>query len=196
MLKQILGIGLILVLAGIVIFNYISDQTGTDSDDYEDMGDTFQQAETNLPEEDRGIEPGETAPDFEMETLNGDTIKLSDLRGKKVILNFWATWCGPCREEMPEMQEFYDKNKEEVEILAVNLLETESNETDAEEYIDEFQYTFPVLLDRGADVSKAYKGAVAVPTTYFIGTDGTIQHPRNIGAMSYEFIEEMVDSME
>jgi len=194
MIKQILGIGLIVVLAGVVIFNYVSDQSTTGTDNYDDQGDVFIDEE-NMPEEAAGIEPGETAPDFELETLDGDKIQLCELRGQKVILNFWATWCGPCREEMPEMQEFYDNNKDEVEILAVNLLDTETNDSDPEEYIEEFQYTFPVLLDGNGDVSKAYKGAVAVPTTYFIGTDGTIQHPRKIGAMNYEFMEEMVDSM-
>jgi peroxiredoxin len=193
MVKQILGIGLILVLAGIVIFNYVSDQSTSSSDDYDDQGDVFI-GEEGMSDEDAGIEPGETAPDFELETLDGDTIKLSDLRGQKVILNFWATWCGPCREEMPEMQEFYDN--QEVEILAVNLLETETDESNVGEYIDEFQYTYPVLLDKGSEVSDAYRGAVAVPTTYFIGTDGKIQHPRKIGSMSYEFMEEMVDTMD
>jgi thiol-disulfide isomerase/thioredoxin len=193
MIKQILGVGLILVLTGIVIFNYVSDQSTT-TDHYEDQGDVFIDDE-NMPEEAAGIEPGEMAPDFELESLSGDTFKLSDLRGKKVILNFWATWCGPCREEMPEMQDFYDNN-EDVEILAVNLLETESDESDVEEYIDQFEYTYPILLDRNSDVSDAYKGAVAVPTTYFIGTDGTIQHPRKIGSMSYEFMEEMVETMD
>ncbi|GAB3796829.1 TlpA disulfide reductase family protein [Virgibacillus kimchii] len=193
MIKQILGIGLILVLAGIVIFNYISDQSNT-SDNYNDQGDVFIDEE-NMPEEAAGIEPGETAPDFELESLDGDKVKLSELRGKKVILNFWATWCGPCREEMPEMQEFYDNN-DNVEILAVNLLETETDESNVEEYIDEFGYTYPVLLDRNSEVSDAYKGAVAVPTTYFIGTDGVIQQPRKIGTMDYAFMEEMVNSMD
>lgn len=194
MVKQIIGVGLLLVLAGIVVFNYVSDQSAT-TDNYDDQGDVFID-ESNMPEESAGIQPGETAPDFELETLEGDTVRLSDLRGQKVILNFWATWCGPCREEMPEMQEFYDNNEEEVEILAVNLLETETDDSNAQEFIDEFQYTYPVLLDEGAEVSEAYKGSVAVPTTYFIGTDGTIQHPRKIGSMNYEFMEEMVETMD
>ncbi|WP_164219622.1 TlpA disulfide reductase family protein [Virgibacillus sp. YIM 98842] len=194
MVKQIIGVGLLLILAGIVVFNYVSDQSAT-TDNYDDQGDVFID-ESNMPEESAGIQPGETAPDFELETLEGDTVRLSDLRGQKVILNFWATWCGPCREEMPEMQEFYDNNEEEVEILAVNLLETETDDSNAQEFIDEFQYTYPVLLDEGAEVSEAYKGSVAVPTTYFIGTDGTIQHPRKIGSMNYEFMEEMVETMD
>jgi peroxiredoxin len=194
MVKQIIGVGLLLVLAGIVVFNYVSEQSAT-TDTYDDQGDVFID-ESNMPEESAGIQPGETAPDFELETLEGDTVRLSDLRGQKVILNFWATWCGPCREEMPEMQEFYDNNEEEVEILAVNLLETETDDSNAQEFIDEFQYTYPVLLDEGAEVSEAYKGSVAVPTTYFIGTDGTIQHPRKIGSMNYEFMEEMVETMD
>ena len=68
------------------------------------------------------LREGAEAPDFELTTLEGETVKLSDYRGKKVILNFWATWCPPCKAEMPHMQNFYEENKDkDVEIVAVNL---------------------------------------------------------------------------
>src|SRR5690625_5188421 len=71
-----------------------------------------------------GLEKGNLAPDFELETIEGETVKLSDYRGEKVMLNFWATWCPPCRAEMPDMQKFHENHDEGV-ILAVNLTETE-----------------------------------------------------------------------
>ena len=76
-----------------------------------------QEKQDNLP----GLSIGSKAPDFELKTLSGENVKLSDYRGKKVMLNFWATWCAPCKEEMPDMEEFYKQNGEEIEILAVNI---------------------------------------------------------------------------
>ena len=72
-----------------------------------------------------GIEIGKSAPDFELTKLDGTNVKLSDLKGKKVILNFWATWCGPCQQEMPDMEAFYKEHKENVEILAINYTPSE-----------------------------------------------------------------------
>lgn len=72
-----------------------------------------------------GIEVGKSAPDFELTKLDGTNVKLSDLKGKKVILNFWATWCGPCQQEMPDMEAFYKEHKENVEILAINYTPSE-----------------------------------------------------------------------
>src|SRR5690625_7728587 len=71
-----------------------------------------------------GLEKGNLAPDFELETVEGETVSLSDFRGEKVLLNFWATWCPPCRAEMPDMQKFHENHEIGV-ILAVNLTETE-----------------------------------------------------------------------
>lgn len=72
-----------------------------------------------------GIEIGKSAPDFELTKLDGTNVKLSDLKGKKAILNFWATWCGPCQQEMPDMEAFYKEHKENVEILAINYTPSE-----------------------------------------------------------------------
>src|SRR5699024_6220346 len=82
-----------------------------------------------------GLEKGKRAPDFELETLEGGTVKLSDYRGKRVMLNFWASWCGPCRAEMPDMQTFHEDT--EIVILAVNLTDTESSEKNIPNFVDE-----------------------------------------------------------
>ena len=118
-------------------------------------------------------------------------IKLSELKGEKVILNFWASWCPPCREEMPEMQEFYDNHGDDVKIIAINYNEKDQKVID---YMDEFGYTFPSPLDRDGSVGNDY-GVLTLPTTYFIGTDGLIQEPRHVGPMTYEFMEEMMDTL-
>ncbi|GAB3066575.1 TlpA family protein disulfide reductase [Virgibacillus ainsalahensis] len=200
MYKKILGIVVLLVLGGIVVSEFIGENTDNQADsnpnEFNVTGDTDAEGGMIAPAESTGIEPGKQAPDFELETLDGDKLKLSELQGKKVILNFWATWCGPCRDEMPEMQEFYEEYGEEIEILAVNLTDTENKISDVSEYIDEFSFTYPILLDKGGTVSDEYKGAVAVPTTYFINTDGVVQAPKKTGPMTYEFMEETINSMD
>lgn len=130
-----------------------------------------------------GIEVGNKAPDFELKTLTGDTVKLSDYKGKKVMLNFWATWCPPCKAEMPEMQKYYESNKEKVEILAVNM----DTNNDVAGFVKNGGYTFPILLDEKNDVNKDY-GIVSIPTTFFIDEQGVITHKIN-GQMKLEDME-------
>src|SRR5699024_10018000 len=94
--------------------------------------------------DEEGIELGNIAADFELETLEGDNVKLSDYRGEKVIVNFWATWCPPCRDEIPVFKEFCEK--EDVEILALNMGETKDKLEMVEEFVyDELEMDFPVL---------------------------------------------------
>ncbi|WP_087971441.1 TlpA family protein disulfide reductase [Oceanobacillus rekensis] len=196
MFKKIFGISLLLVLAGIVIGNFIEQKYVEEEEPYiyDVTGDTNVQGGAIAPKESIGLEAGEVAPDFELETLDGQQFKLSDLKGKKVILNFWYTWCPPCRDEMPEMQEFYDEYSDEVEIIAVNLTYMEKSEQDVHDFIDEFSFTYSVPLDRDQTVADEYK-IHAAPISYFIGTDGIIQEPRKIGPMDYEFMEEMVQAL-
>ncbi|HHB1651891.1 TPA: TlpA family protein disulfide reductase [Bacillus cereus] len=139
-----------------------------------------------------GIEIGKSAPDFELTKLDGTNVKLSDLKGKKVILNFWATWCGPCQQEMPDMEAFYKEHKENVEILAINYTPSEKGrgEEKVSNFIKEKGITFPVLLDKNIDVTTAYK-VITIPTSYFIDTKGVIQD-KFIGPMTQKEMEKRV----
>lgn len=118
-----------------------------------------------------GLEVGSIAPDFELKTLTGESVKLSDLRGKKVLLNFWATWCPPCKAEMPEMQAFYEETKDDVAILAVNL----DPNNDVAGFAKEGGYTFPIVLDQSDEVKNTY-GILSIPTTFFLDEKGKITH--------------------
>ena len=109
------------------------------------------------------------APDFTLKDLNDEDVSLSSYRGKLVFLNFWATWCGPCRVEMPSMQVMYEAlDGYDFEILAVDLQESEKT---VENFIEKEGFTFPVLLDKNGRVGAQY-GARSIPTTYLIDTDG------------------------
>ena len=163
----------------------IRDSTNT----FDDVGSD------GLPLEMAGIKEGELAPDFVLETLDGEPVHLSDYHGKKVLLNFWATWCGPCRQEMPAMQEFYDNHRDEIEILAVNVTASEKTVVDVQDFIDEFDFTYPTLLDKDASVSEEYQ-ALGLPMTYFIGTDGKIQAPRKMGEMTYDYMVETMQTLD
>ncbi len=117
-------------------------------------------------------EPIDSTPfDFTLKDLEGINRSLSSYKGKFVFLNFWATWCGPCRKEMPSMQRLYDTYKDSgLEIIAVNL--QESNNI-VKSFIDELNLDFTVLLDKTGEVGAIY-GAANIPTTYLIDRDGNI----------------------
>ena len=139
-----------------------------------------------------GLKLGEIPPDFELSTLNGDVVKLSDYKGKKVILNFWASWCPPCKAEMPHMQKYYEENRdaENVEILAVNWTTNEGiSLTNIEKFVDAYGLTFPIPVDPDDKVIDAYR-IVEIPTTYMINTDGTIGNK-----VSYEMNEDMIKEL-
>jgi len=138
-----------------------------------------------------GLEKGKRAPDFELETLEGGTVKLSDYRGKRVMLNFWASWCGPCRAEMPDMQTFHEDT--EIVILAVNLTDTESSEKNIPNFVDEHGLTFPILLDKETEVATRYQ-IQPIPTSFMIDSDGII-HKVAYGALNYELMVKEFDRM-
>ena len=139
-----------------------------------------------------GIHKGELAPDFELTTLDGETVKLSDYKGKRVMLNFWATWCPPCRAEMPDMQKFQE-NKD-VQVLAVNLTETESDPNNVQKFVDELNLTLTTPMDTESAVSNEYN-VVAYPTTYMIDSNGRIQFIM-MGAMNYDFMVQQFEMMQ
>ncbi|MRG87474.1 redoxin domain-containing protein [Salinibacillus xinjiangensis] len=140
-----------------------------------------------------GLEVGKQAPDFELKTLEGGkTTRLSDYRGERVMLNFWATWCPPCRAEMPDMQKFYEEK--DVNILAVNLTSTESSAQDVPEFVDDFGLTFPVLLDEDNEVATQYQ-LQPIPTSFMIDSNGIIQYVA-YGAMNYEMMVQEFEKME
>lgn len=147
--RKWLQIVVLLILAGVGVFA---------------LGDS-------LTNKDRLPRVGDTAPDFQLLGLDGQVHKLSDYRGKVVMLNFWGTWCPPCKEEMPHMQEQYEKWQQAgLEILAVNLGESKIT---VDNFMQQNQLKFPALLDPQMAIRKKY-GVYWYPTTFFIDRKGKI----------------------
>ncbi len=117
-------------------------------------------------------EPGSPAPDFTLQTLDGETITLSDLRGQPVVINFWATWCPPCRAEIPALDAVYRAQGGDVVILGVDVQESPAT---VAAFAAEYDMSYPVPLDPDAEVARLYR-VRAFPTTVFVDADGVVRH--------------------
>ena len=139
-----------------------------------------------------GTRLGESAPDFRLKNLDGQSISLSDLRGKPVLLNFWATRCPPCRAEMPYIQEIYEEwSDKRLVVLAVNIDESPSL---IKKFLQNYNLSLPVLLDTKGNIARKYS-IQYIPTTFFIDKDGIIQQ-KIIGAFpSKGAIEKYLNSI-
>jgi thiol-disulfide isomerase/thioredoxin len=113
------------------------------------------------------------APDFTLKSRSGENVKLSELRGEVVMINFWASWCGPCRQEMPLLEDLYSKYSDlGFTLLGVNVEEDSSK---ADELLREIPVSFPVLFDNKNEVTKLYK-VVAMPSTIMVDRDGNMRY--------------------
>ena len=135
---------------------------------------------------------GSLAPDFTVYDFDGIAHKLSDFRGKPVILNFWASWCGPCASEMPEFQSFYEQYGEDIHFVLVNLTDGhQETVASASAFLEENGYTLPVYYDTDIDAAMKY-GVSAVPVSYFIDAEGYFAAWAQ-GALSEDMLRQGVD---
>ena len=133
---------------------------------------------------------GFTAPDFELVDIKDEKVKLSDLRGKIVVLNFWATWCEPCKVEMPYFEELYQSERSDLAILGVNFDEPPDQ---VKQFVDEFQLSFPILLDPGGEVQNLYR-VRGYPTTLIVDQQGIVQF-HHIGLITEAQLEHYLTEM-
>lgn len=131
------------------------------------------------------------APDFELETLDGTKIKLSDMRDKNVLLNFWATWCGYCVLEMPDLQKLQEAYKDDLLILTVNVGESKE---EVEQFMKDNNLNLTVVLDEKMDVANSY-GIRSYPTTLAINKNGEVVNGY-IGMLTYEQMEQLYSFFE
>ncbi|GAX91666.1 TlpA family protein disulfide reductase [Effusibacillus lacus] len=135
---------------------------------------------------------GYTAPDFTLKDSNGNEVKLSELKGKKVFINFWASWCPPCKAEMPDLVEMSQKYKDQIAFYGINLT-VQDNEEEAKKFIREFKIGFPTLMDRDGSVAKQYQ-VFAIPMTVTIDKNGMIVDRRD-GQLSKVAMEGMIQKL-
>lgn len=123
------------------------------------------------------------APNFTLESMDGGSVSLADFEGDVVLLNFWATWCGPCREEMPQLEAIYERYHDlGFTLLGVNVEEDSSG---ASRFLSETPVSFPILFDPENEVSELYH-VVAMPSTVIIGRDGTMRYVHHGYKSGYE----------
>lgn len=115
---------------------------------------------------------GDEAPPFTLQTMNEDTLNLADYKGQRVMLNFWATWCGPCREELPHMQQVFSEQPNAA-VIALNMTDQDYGKERIEAFIEQYALTFPIPLDEAGEVAEQY-GVITIPTTFFIDEEGRI----------------------
>lgn len=130
------------------------------------------------------------APDFELTTLDGKSIALSEQRGKIVLINFWATWCPPCRAEMQDINAVAQAHRDQLIVLAINNAEDEAR---VRQFVAEFQLTFPILLDNDGMVAEKYN-VLALPTSFFVDRDGIVR-AATMGAMNRAYIEAQIAAL-
>jgi cytochrome c biogenesis protein CcmG/thiol:disulfide interchange protein DsbE len=137
---------------------------------------------------------GFLAPDITLQTLTSDSITLSNLQGKAILVNFWATWCPPCRAEMPAIQEMYDTFQEQgLVILAVNATNQDTY-TEIAPFLEEHGLTFPVLLDPSGEAGNLYQ-VRSLPTSIFIGKDGIVRKIIIGGPMSKALLQSQIEEL-
>ena len=179
----VVGLAMVVLLAVATIFyEDLSAQFGADT-----LTTTQQptQESGEAPSSDSDEKPPVAAPDFTVEDADGNAVSLSDYIGKPVVVNFWASWCGPCKSEMPAFQQAWETYGDQVEFLLINLTDNQQETVaSAKKFLATTAYTFPVYFDTQLSGAMAY-GVVGIPATYFIDAQGYVVAGAN-SALDYD----------
>jgi peroxiredoxin len=159
----------------------------------EGFGITTLPAGLNSTGREPAAQEGRAAPDFKLQGLNGESLTLSGFRGSFVLINFWASWCSPCRGETPDLQRFFERSKERgLVVLGVNQQEPAAT---ARRFLDEFAVTYPIALDRDGQVSVAYR-TPGLPVSVLVDPQGVVRRiyrgrvtEADLAALDREFLK-------
>lgn len=187
-IKIVLLVILLACVLGIALFAYSKL-----SDSYNKQTQTTK----NISQEKETTSDNEYKQAFDVTIYNatGDKISLTSLfEGKPAIVNFWASWCGPCRSEMPEFQSVYESMGDEINFVMINLTDNfRETQKNAEKFISTNKYTFPVYFDKDMDASDKY-AIYSIPTTLFINTDGKIVNTHS-GILTKQQLVQKIDEI-
>ncbi|MFC7442299.1 TlpA family protein disulfide reductase [Laceyella putida] len=182
--KNLIVLCVLLALAGAALWTVTQDKQKVDV-----VGGTQATSSVQCKGEARP-EEGYCAPNFTLKTIDGKEVELYRNHGKPTVINFWATWCPPCKKEMPYFQKAYAQYKDKLNFIMVNETSQEKDEAQIKAYLDKYRYTFPVALDPLKDkktVGFDLYGLYGLPSTYVVGADGKILY-RFIGGIEEEQI--------
>ncbi len=168
---KILVLLVVVIAAAAVLYNFLGDKAQRDSLD----------------------ESASPAADFTVADQHGDNVSLSDMAGRPVIVNFWASWCSPCRSEMSLFDEMYEKYGDEIQFMMVNLTGGSETVDTASSYIASEGYSFPIYFDTEGEGAAAY-GVYSIPATYFINAEGNIVAQAK-GAIDESALQEAIDRL-
>jgi peroxiredoxin len=187
----VLPLGILATIVG-GLWYWEENQSGRGSDYDDAFGIVALPDGKNATDNDPLPEVGRAAPDFVLEKPDGGTLRLSDLQGSPVLVNFWASWCAPCRSEMPELVEAYARYQDSgLVVVGVDLQETDDQ---VNEFAAEFGVDFPLVVDRDSEVANAWRIGgpfEGLPSSYFIDSQGVVQE-RSFGPLDEEMIDERV----
>lgn len=185
------GTALVLVFVAIYVTKYNNTSGSNTLFQNSPVQNNTSQSSSQGASSDNSKTNGEKAPNFTLTDLNGKKVSLEDFRGKNVYLNFWATWCPPCRNEMPEIEKVYQQYKDkDFVVLAVDLGEDKDT---VKKFIEQNKYNFNVLLDSDQTVAQQYNIS-AIPVSYFIDKQGNVVSKR-VGALSEQEMQSYVKQL-
>jgi thiol-disulfide isomerase/thioredoxin len=187
-LQRWIGLGLaLLIVSGALVVARPDRDTSSD-----ELGIVEQvESAADTAELQTGPEPGMLAPNFYLESLEGERLRLSDLRGRPLFLNFWATWCTACITEMPAMQELADRYGDDLTIVGINV---DQPRDEALDFAVKAEIRYPLLLDPGAEVTRSYQ-VRSMPTSLFIAPNGVV-HSVRFGPLTETEMEQYLAEMQ
>ncbi|MGB7094698.1 MAG: TlpA disulfide reductase family protein [Anaerolineales bacterium] len=185
-MKKFWKVSVLIIVAGIMVGDLLLDYR-TQVQAHPQDTEAAELLDVNV-----GIAVGDLAPDFTGTTVDGQAITLSELSGKLVVVNVFASWCGPCRAETPHLVEVYNQiDRDRVEFIGLNLQETPKA---VESFKDEFSIDYPLVLDEGGGITDIYR-PIGLPTTWFIDQDGIIRFSFS-GPMTKESLQVILEDVE